>query len=87
MSVPLPRDSARQSGPTHVTVTKTLQLEMDFSEDIGFLQQEIVRTLHDDGGEVTVQVIVTAQKADGFSENAARSVKNNSAELGADFQG
>lgn len=87
ISVPIARDSARQPGPTRVTVTKTLQLEMDFSEDIDFLQQEIVRTLHDDGGEVTVQVIVTAQKADGFSENAARSVKDNSAALGAEFQG
>lgn len=86
VSVPPERDLASQQGPTHLTVTKTLQLEMDFSEDIDFLQHEIVRTLHEDGGEVTVQVIVTAKKTEGFSENAARSVKNNSAELGAEFR-
>ncbi len=80
-------DSAEMTGPRRVVVTKTLQLEIDFREDIEFLQSEIARALHDDGGEVTVEVIVTADKADGFSENTARSVKNNSAELGAEFQG
>ena len=59
---------------------------MDFGDDIGILQKEIIRTLQDDGGDVTVQVIVTADKSDGFSENAARAVKSNSEQLNAEFE-
>ena len=76
----------REIGPKHVVVTKNLQLEMDLGDDIGILQKEIIRTLQDDGGVVTVQVIVTADKSDGFSENAARAVKSNSEQLNAEFE-
>ena len=76
----------REIGPRHVVVTKTLQLEMDFSDDIDILQKEIIRTLQDDGGVVTVQVIVTADKSDGFSKNITRAVKSNSEQLDAEFE-
>ena len=53
----------------HVVVTKTLgKISLD---EIDALRDEIVRTLSDDGGEVSVKIIVTADKSDGFSENTA----------------
>ena len=79
-------ESPKVIGPKCVVVTKTLQLEMDFGANIDTLHDEIIRTLQDDGGEVTVQIIVTADKSDGFSENTTRSVKQNSKQLNAEFK-
>ena len=73
-------------GPTLMVVTKTLQPELPFAEDIDTLQDEIVRTLQADGGNVTVEITVTAAKPDGFSENTARAVKQNSEHLNAEFK-
>ena len=72
-------------GPTQVVVIKTLQLESSFDE-IKVIQDEIVRTLHADGGEVKIEIVVTADKSEGFSENTARSVKLNSEHIDADFK-
>ena len=73
-------------GPTHVVVTKSLQLELPFAEDIDILQDEIARTLQADGGTVKVEVTVIANKSDGFSENTTRAVKQNSEHLNAEFK-
>ena len=73
-------------GPTQVVVTKALQLELPFVEDIDILQDEIVRTLQADGGTVKVEVTVIANKPDGFSENTTRAVKQNSEHLKAEFK-
>ncbi len=73
-------------GPTHVVVTKALQLELSFSNEIDSIQDEIARTLKDDGGTVKVEIIVTANKSDGFSENTTRAVKQNSEHLNAEFK-
>ena len=73
-------------GPTQVVVTKTLQLEVPFIDEIEVIQDEIVQTLQTDGGKVKIEVIVTAEKSDGFSENTARSVKLNSEHLDAEFK-
>ena len=72
------------SGPRHVVVTKTLR-EISLDE-FDVLRDEIIRTLSDDGGDVSVQIIVTADKSDGFSENTARAVKQNSEHLGAELR-
>ena len=72
------------SGPRHVVVTKTLQ-EISLDE-IDVLRDEIVRTLSDDGGDVSVKIIVTADKSAGFSENTARAIKHNSEHLGAELK-
>ena len=69
-----------------MVVTKTLQLERSITEDIATIQDEIVRTLQADGGNVTVEITVTAEKSDGFSENTIRAVKQNSEHLNADFK-
>ena len=73
-------------GPTHVVVTKALQLELSFSNEIDSIQDEIARTLKADGGTVRVEIIVTADKSDGFSENTTRAVKQNSEHLNAEFK-
>ena len=72
-------------GPTHVVVTKALQLELSFNDEIDTIQDEIVRTLKADGGTVKVEIIVTADKSDGFSENTTRAVRDNSDHLNAEF--
>ena len=73
-------------GPTHVVVTKALQLELPFMDEIETLQDEIARTLKADGGNVKIEITVTANKSDGFSENTTRAVKQNSEHLNAEFK-
>ena len=73
-------------GPTHIVVTKALQLELSFSDELDIIQDEIARTLQTDGGKVKVEIIVTADKSDGFSENTTRAVKQNSEHLNAKFK-
>ncbi|MCY3724179.1 MAG: DUF499 domain-containing protein [Candidatus Poribacteria bacterium] len=73
-------------GPTHVVVTKALQLELPFMDEIETLQDEIARTLQADGGNVKIEITVTANKSDGFSENTTRAVKQNSEHLNAEFE-
>ena len=79
-------DPPQPKGPTHVVVTKTLQLELPFTDEIEVIQDEIARTLKADGGKVNIQIVVTADKSDGFSENTTRSVKSNSEHLDAEFK-
>ena len=76
----------KPNGPTHVVVTKALQLQLPFAEDIDIIQDEIARTLQADGGNVKVEITVTADKSDGFSENTTRAVKQNSEHLNAEFK-
>ena len=79
-------DPPQPKGPTHVVVTKTLQLKSPFAEEIEIIQDEIVQTLQTDGGNVKIEVVVTAEKSEGFSENTARSVKLNSEHIDAEFK-
>ena len=76
----------KSKGPTRVVVTKALQLELPFVEDIDIIQDGIARTLQADGGTVKIEITVTADKSDGFSENTARAVKQNSEHLSAEFK-
>ncbi|MDE0014209.1 MAG: DUF499 domain-containing protein [Candidatus Poribacteria bacterium] len=73
-------------GPTHVVVTKALQLELPFGNEIDMIQDEIARTLQADGGNVKIELTITANKSDGFSENTTRAVKQNSEHLNAEFK-
>ncbi len=79
-------ESPQPKGPKHVVITKTLQLELPFADEIGVIQDEIVRTLKTDGGNVKIEVVVTADKSEGFSENTTRSVKLNSEHIDAEFK-
>ncbi len=73
-------------GPTHIVVTKTLQLALPFMDDIAVLQHEIAQALQTDGGTVKIEITVAANKSDGFSENTTRAVKQNSEHLKAEFK-
>ena len=77
---------SQAQGPTHIVVTKALQLGLSFSDELAIIQEEIARTLQADDGEVKIEIIVTADKSDGFSENATRAVKQNSEHLNAEFK-
>ena len=54
-------------------------------DDINALREEIIRNLSSDGGEITVEITISASKPDGFSDGIIRSVRENSAQLGLEF--
>ena len=68
-----------------VIVGKTLQGDIDLN-DISLLREEIIRNLIADGGEITVEITVSAEKPDGFSENTVRAVSENSKQLDLNFE-
>ncbi len=71
--------------PKSIIVGKVVQGDIDLN-DISQLREEIIRNLNDDGGEITVSVTVSASKPDGFSENTVRSIRENSEQLGLNFE-
>ena len=78
LTVPQPRR------PRRVTARKTVQSDpamYDFNQ----LRDEIIRNLRNDGGAVTVEVIISGEKADGFSESITRAIRENSVQLELDF--
>ena len=72
-------------GPVHFVATKTMQGEISL-DDINLLREEIIRTMQNDGGEISVTVTIEARNPDGFSENAARSIRQNSESLNVALQ-
>ena len=72
-------------GPVHFVATKAMQDEISL-DDINLLRAEIIRTMRNDGGKISVTIIIEARKPKGFSENAARSVKQNSDALGVELK-
>ena len=81
---PPPPPPPRPRGPTRLIATKTMSAEFSL-DDVDKLRDDIVRNLSDDGGEVTVEIIIRASKSGGFSEGIARSVRDNSLQLGVDL--
>ena len=73
-----------QPGPQRIVVTKTNQNEISLDE-IDQLRDEVIRNLNDDNAEVTIEIVVTAHKPEGFSERTVRVVRENSAQLGLDM--
>lgn len=70
--------------PRHVVARKTVESDVTMY-DFNQLRDEIIRNLRNDGGDVTVEVIIRADKTDGFSESITRAVRENSAQLELDF--
>ena len=68
-----------------IIVNKVVQGDIDLN-DISVLREEIIRNLSADGGEITVSVTVSARKPEGFSENTIRSIRENSEQLGLNFE-
>ena len=81
-SKPEPTPSA---GPKRIVVTKTIQNDISL-DDINQLRDEIIRNLRADEGNVTVEIVITADNPEGFSESTARAVRENSAQLGLDIK-
>ena len=78
-------DSPTPASPQRIIVTKTIQDDISL-DDINLLRDEIIRNLSADGGEVTVNITITANKLEGFSENTTRTMRENSAQLNLDFE-
>ena len=70
--------------PTQIVARKTVAIDVAMY-DFNLLRNEIVRNLRNDGGDVTVEVIIRADKAGGFSEGTTRAVRENSVQLELDF--
>ena len=80
-----PPDPTPPAAPKRIVVTKTIQNDISL-DDINLLRDEIIRNLNADDGSVTVEIVITANKPEGFSESTARSVRENSAQLDLDFE-
>ena len=83
---PQPAPPSTPHGPNRIVASKTTENDVSL-DDINQLREEIIRTLSDGGGTITVAITITADKADGFSESTTRAVRENSAQLGMDFKG
>ena len=81
---PPPGRRARRITARRITARKTTGSDISLDE-FSKLREEIIRNLIADGGEITVDIIVSAKKPGGFSENIIRSVRENSVQLGLDF--
>ena len=78
-------DPTPPPGPQRIVVKQTNQNEISLDE-INQLRDEVIRNLNnEDNAEVTIEVIITANKPEGFSEKTVRVVRENSAQLGIEF--
>ena len=81
-TTPTPPPSATTK---HIVVNKVVEGDIDLN-DISLLREEIIRSMSDGGGEITVSVTVSARNSEGFSENTVRSIRENSVQLGLNFE-
>ena len=70
--------------PRRVRASKTVEGDLSL-DDIGNLRNDIIRVLRDGGGDVTVTITIEASKSDGFDEGVTQPVRDNSKQLGLDF--
>ena len=78
-------DPSPPRGPRRIVAVKTVRGDVSL-DDIDRLRDEIIRNLRDDGSQVTIVITITAENADGFSESTTRTVRENSGQLGLDYQ-
>ena len=78
---PQPEPPPSPPGPKRIVVTKTMQDNISL-DNINLLRDEIISNLNDDDGSVTIKIVITANKPNGFSESTARAVRENSTQLG-----
>lgn len=73
------------SAPTRVAARKMLQGSISLDE-VRRLEDEIVRNLSGEGVEITITIAIEARKAEGFSENTLRAVRENGEQLGVQIE-
>ena len=71
--------------PTRIEVRKTASGDIDMNA-VSDMQNEIVRNLTEGGGEVTVSITITARHPDGFPEQTTRPTRENSEQLGLEYE-
>ena len=81
---PTPPPAPQPRRPRRVTARKIVQSDVAMY-DFNQLRDEIIRNLRNDGGAVTVEVIINGEKAEGFSESITRAIRENSVQLELDF--
>ena len=81
---PTPQPAPQPRRPRRVTARKTVQSDVALY-DFNRLRDEIIRNLRNDGGSVTVEVIISGEKADGFSASITRAIRENSLQLELEF--
>ena len=79
-----PPPEPRTKLPRRVRASKTVEGDLSL-DDVGNLRNDIIRVLRDGGGDVTVTITIEASKDDGFDEGVTRPVRDNSRQLGLDF--
>ena len=84
VSQPTDTPGPASNRPRRIVARKTTGSNISL-DDINQLREEIIRNLSDDGGDITVEITVSASKPDGFSEGIIRSVRENSIQLGLNF--
>lgn len=72
-------------GPARITVSAHMADDISIDKLVQ-IRDEIIRTAKDNGGSVSVTIAITASKPGGFSEGAARALKENAAQLGLDIE-
>ena len=82
---PSPDPIPSPAGPKRIVVTKTIQNDISL-DDISVLRDEIIRNLSTDGGGVTIEIIITANKLEGFSDSTVRVTRENSDQLSLGFE-
>ncbi len=80
----LPPPGPKMLLPRRVRASKTVEGDLSL-DDVGNLRNDIIRVLRDGGGDVTVTITIEASKDDGFDEGVTRPVRDNSRQLGLDF--
>jgi hypothetical protein len=80
-TVPYESPPPAPRGPRRVVARKTAAANLSL-DDVNALREEIIRNLRSDGGDVTVEIIVSASKPDGFSASIIRAVRENGVQLG-----
>ena len=71
--------------PTQITITKTLDAP-NYIADIAKISGDIVRTMFDVGEGVEIQIQITAQNPKGFTEKTTRPARDNSDQIGLNYE-
>ena len=71
--------------PTRIAVTKTLDAA-GYPGELSMIGSEIIRNMFEAGSDVEVTVQITASKIEGFTEQTTRPARENSNELGLNYE-